>query len=477
MKKSIIIKLHDFILVETADWITTPKDYSEVVKRFLDKRFKSAKPLSKVKDFLQKENEISINFLFKGIDILQWEQIEEKLPSNAKSKNINFYNFFRTEPIEIDDTQEIIDGLNQISEEVFFAYIEPTLKSAYLSTPDQSQNFCINEIPKFKQELFRYSLSDFLLLGTVIPDKINVILMDLGITDPPTMIAFDKIMFNGSNNFHGDRASNLLFLSDSQYELDGLITNSYRFFYGPNHTEGFVVSLINVIVGFNNNTIPSILLPVLEIETFIQYRTGNKQYLPIEYFHEYFCLIQRITDLGIVVVLPAGNGGHNLDEFKHPWLQNRNPNPLPDILKFKFDDSFFTESGAIMVGACNFETVQTLNALWQKKSNSNFGKRVDAFLWGNNVCTIDSSGSVSNNSAFGDTSLASTIMTGIVANMQSILKQTPQEVRKQIINNSQKTIPNPDWSVSFEMPNLNSLLSTLRFRVYMQFLNLFRFFQ
>jgi subtilisin family serine protease len=89
---------------------------------------------------------------------------------------------------------------------------------------------------------------------------------------------------------------------------------------------------------------------------------GPGTWLPAEFFQSIFDVILTATASGVHVCAPAGNGNRSLDE---PALLGR------------FDRNF-RDSGAVIVGASD-------GGLLTRASYSNWGSRIDAHSWGNNV--------------------------------------------------------------------------------------------
>ncbi len=104
---------------------------------------------------------------------------------------------------------------------------------------------------------------------------------------------------------------------------------------------------------------------------------GDYDPLPVEVGETEFEMIRQATTRGITVVECAGNGTTNLDDFQDDDGQH--------VLKLDGDGS--KDSGAIIVGAAN--AVSTDPARGRFK-NSNYGKRVNCYAWGEDINTADS---------------------------------------------------------------------------------------
>lgn len=89
---------------------------------------------------------------------------------------------------------------------------------------------------------------------------------------------------------------------------------------------------------------------------------GPGTFLPFEFYQSSFDATQTVTAAGRHVVVPAGNGSRSLDD--------------PQLLQ-RFDRSF-RDSGAILCGA-------SLSGPLQRAQFSNWGSRIDAHSWGENI--------------------------------------------------------------------------------------------
>lgn len=133
---------------------------------------------------------------------------------------------------------------------------------------------------------------------------------------------------------------------------------------------------------------------------------------PVETAPALFDLIRLSTALGITVVEPAGNAGTPLDAYTAPFTGKH-------VLNRASTD--FTDSGAILVGACTSTVPHTRIKI------SNFGSRVDCYAWGENVdtCSTDSTGTTADyTTAFGGTSSASAIIAGAALVVQGLAEAT-----------------------------------------------------
>ncbi|MCL4858355.1 MAG: S8 family serine peptidase [Caldilineaceae bacterium] len=121
---------------------------------------------------------------------------------------------------------------------------------------------------------------------------------------------------------------------------------------------------------------------------------GSAAYIPIELDPSVQTAMRVLSDLGITVVEPAGNGNGNLDTCLSPSPSQQH------------------DSGAIMVGGCD------PNGLGPA-GGSNSGGRIDCWAWGQDVTTLDMQDGL--RCDFGGTSSAAAIIAGIAAVVQSFV--------------------------------------------------------
>ncbi|KAK0639082.1 peptidase S8/S53 domain-containing protein [Cercophora newfieldiana] len=178
----------------------------------------------------------------------------------------------------------------------------------------------------------------------------------------------------------------------------------------------------------------------------------NPNLWPIEILDAEFEAIRLAVALGIIVIEPASNGGVNMDE---PLMRVGDPTPRTFLKKGAPD---FRDSGAIIVGSA------TSGIPHARLNSSNYGSRVDAYSWGENILTS------SVNSAYEDiytnfsgTSGASPIIAGAVLSVQGMLaangrkKLTPAEMRKLIVVGGTPSA-NPKSDKIGVQPNLKALI-------------------
>ncbi|MCK5941439.1 MAG: S8 family serine peptidase [Planctomycetes bacterium] len=155
---------------------------------------------------------------------------------------------------------------------------------------------------------------------------------------------------------HGIAGASITFGDRNAYGVTGVADEVDVLLTGINVNGGYAnamaITLANSQPGDVSMIVIMILVPSL----------GPGTWLPLEFLQSSFDATLTATANGLHVVLPAGNGNRSLDD---PALLGR------------FDRNF-RDSGSIIVGASEA-------GLLQKASFSNFGSRVDAHSWGDQV--------------------------------------------------------------------------------------------
>ncbi|KAH6842498.1 peptidase S8/S53 domain-containing protein [Chaetomium sp. MPI-CAGE-AT-0009] len=176
---------------------------------------------------------------------------------------------------------------------------------------------------------------------------------------------------------------------------------------------------------------------------------------PVEILDAQFDAISLATSLGIIVIEPAANGAQDMDQ---PVLRPGETTALALLNKNSPD---FRDSGAIVVGA------GSAGAPHSRLSFSNYGSRVDAYSWGENIATSSViAEDFSNDDTydyFDGTSGASPIVAGAALIIQGIVnenrgtKLTPAEMRR-LITVGGTASANPATDKIGVQPDLRALI-------------------
>ncbi|HEX5050189.1 MAG TPA: S8 family serine peptidase [Planctomycetota bacterium] len=155
---------------------------------------------------------------------------------------------------------------------------------------------------------------------------------------------------------HGLSGSSIIFADRNEYGITGVADEVSARFVSIELNGGIENAMAMAIAttqpGDIMVSIVMVLVPAL----------GPGTWLPFEFIQSGFDATLTATANGRIVVVPAGNGNRSLDD---PALLNR------------FDRSF-RDSGAIMVASSD-------GGLLQRATYSNWGSRVDAHSWGEQV--------------------------------------------------------------------------------------------
>jgi len=155
---------------------------------------------------------------------------------------------------------------------------------------------------------------------------------------------------------HGIAGASIAFADRNAYGLTGIADEVSARFTGININGGFVNAMSMTLAASQPGDVSMVVIMIL-VPTL-----GPGTFLPFEFYQSSFDATLTATANGLHVVVPAGNGNRSLDD---PALLGR------------FDRNF-RDSGAIIVGASEA-------GLLQKASFSNFGSRIDAHSWGDQV--------------------------------------------------------------------------------------------
>ncbi|MCB9882339.1 MAG: S8 family serine peptidase [Planctomycetes bacterium] len=183
----------------------------------------------------------------------------------------------------------------------------------------------------------------------------------------------------------------------------------------------------------------------------IQYDLGGGDYVPAEHYQANYDAILRATARGIHVIEAAGNGGNDLDATRFSRRY----------------DLTFRDSGAIMVGA-------TEGASLNRAGFSNYGTRITCNGWGRNVVTtgygglFDPTGLTDQHytATFSGTSSASPIVTGVVADLSSLIETQEERVltngeMRQLLRQYGTPQANPQSGIIGNRPDLQQMLAAL----------------
>ena len=189
---------------------------------------------------------------------------------------------------------------------------------------------------------------------------------------------------------------------------------------------------------------------------------GNAHVAP-EFHDEDLSAIKHATEAGIVVVLPAGNSGVNLDD---------------PALGGAFSDA--RASDAIVVGA-GLAPVPSVVGDRSREGYSNYGRRVNVQGYGNYLCTTgggDLQGSAVGGerrwytAQFNGTSSAAAMVWGVCLMLQGIVKQhggllTSREMRDLLVDTGSAQTPEPGGGALKQIgprPNMRAAIEQLRQR-------------
>jgi hypothetical protein len=229
-----------------------------------------------------------------------------------------------------------------------------------------------------------------------------------------------------SHEVHGEKTINTLFgITSNPNRINGLCKGAdaqiaSTWFNSSTSGERREAALTSTL---NNINIRDIVLLELQIS-----RKGYDK-LPVEIESAMFNVILAGVNAWFIIIEAAGNGGHNLNNpHLYPALVNTiNPSKNPPI------DLRTNSSGAIMVGGTN------------PPNRVNIGNRVTCNCFAQ-LCTTSSG------ATFDSTSLASAILTGLVAHFQNMAIDSSQGIGRRLsiteIRQLLKSLPYPIPNVS-----------------------------
>ncbi len=227
---------------------------------------------------------------------------------------------------------------------------------------------------------------------------------------------------------------------------------------------------------------------ILLLEAQVKIKVGTKTWrkMPVEVNMDEFEIIHDATELGIVVIEAAGNGGKDLDTFTNDAgeeiltrkrkIVDDSGNPV------EVEGSGFRDSGAIMVGAAS-SGVPHKRLKTQGPFGTNFGSRVDCYAWGEDVVScgygdlkeepdsheepVDDSKKYTR--VFKNTSSASAIIAGAALIVQGVAKKklgypfTPHQLRAILSDAANGTVSEKGKDIDRigVMPDLRKILQNL----------------
>jgi serine protease len=162
--------------------------------------------------------------------------------------------------------------------------------------------------------------------------------------------------FNPADGLHGLSGASIIAADRNGYGITGVADEVSMRFLSMDTTGGYANT---VLLATANSQPGDVLMAIVMV---LVPGLGPGSFLPAEFLQSAFDASLTATAAGRIMIVAAGNGARNLDD---PALLNR------------FDRSF-RDSGAIMVGAS--DAGQLVRA-----SYCNWGSRVDAHSWGNQV--------------------------------------------------------------------------------------------
>lgn len=183
----------------------------------------------------------------------------------------------------------------------------------------------------------------------------------------------------------------------------------------------------------------------------------QRDFLPTETDSADFNAIRLAAGRGIIVIEAAGNGNTNLDA-------------LPA------GASLYGDSGAIMVGSCDYALPHNRYVGLGRGYGSNYGSRINCFAWGENIVTtgyrdLDEGRRNTDNDdysrSFGGTSGAAAIIAGAALIIQGMHKAarggplSPSQMRAILSEPRNGTPQGSDTQGNIgTMPNLRTILGT-----------------
>ncbi|MFK7743367.1 MAG: S8 family serine peptidase [Planctomycetota bacterium] len=238
---------------------------------------------------------------------------------------------------------------------------------------------------------------------------------------------------------HGIAGAGIAFGDRNRYGITGVADEVDAKFVWIDPVNGSFVN--SVAISMQNGQQGDVFLCVVMI---LIPSLGPGAFLPFEFLQANYDAVRTATANGFHMVVPAGNGNRSLDD---PALLGR------------FDRNF-RDSGAIVVAASDAGALQ-------KAPFSNWGSRIDAHSWGNQVITCGYGGLFFPNSdplqAYTDagtgTSTATPHIAGVVSSLLGATRrQTGQQLDNAAVLNLLHTIGPTTADVIGRRPDLDAML-------------------
>lgn len=200
---------------------------------------------------------------------------------------------------------------------------------------------------------------------------------------------------------HGLAGSSLLVADRNEWGLTGIVDEA-RIRFVPIEGNGVPGALLLAAADCQPG---DVLMMVIQLRLG---QLGSDDWVPIEYLQLEFDAVATVTGNGRIVVSSAANGYRSLDDPRH-------------LRRF---DRSFRDSGAILVAATDGDRLA-------RASFSNYGSRVDANGWGENVVSAGygtlfygaNDPRQAYTAGYSGTSAATPLLCGVVAALQSAARQ------------------------------------------------------
>ncbi|MBC7826871.1 MAG: S8 family serine peptidase [Chitinophagaceae bacterium] len=212
---------------------------------------------------------------------------------------------------------------------------------------------------------------------------------------------------------HGSAVLGVIMMQDKEIGGQGITPKAKGHIISQWRPDGTLNTADAIVAAIDHLRFGDILL----LEAQVSDTTPANRLWPVELEEATYQAIRLATALGITVIEAAGNGnlastkGNNMDFFRLRGKEILNPESLD-----------FRDSGAVIVAAASSTSPH------KRRKNSNYGKRINCYGWGDNVVTAGSyprsSGTARNRYTmnFSGTSSAAAIITGVAISVQCIME-------------------------------------------------------